>query len=193
MIAISASQSQGKSSVLNSLAELGYTVSTQKTSREILKDWNYTLEDVNSFPKLNYNFQLEILRRHRANDLKHIKNELIYKEGSVFQERSYADVFAYTMTSMGSYNSYSIFIDEYYENCRKYQQDYQCVIFLSGRKGYEPEHDGVRSTNKHYAKATDILIRNYVEEFDNGNVLYIDEADHTKRLEIIIEHIKRFQ
>lgn len=193
MIAISASQGQGKSTVLNSLQKLGYNVSTHKTSREILQKWNYSLEEVNSFPKLNYNFQLEVIRNHRANDIKCKLNETTYRLGPTFQERSYADIFSYTMLSMGSYNSYSKFIDEYYDQCKKYQQDYTCVIYLTGRKDYTPENDGVRSINKQYAKCVDILIKQYIQEFDNGNVLYVDTPSHDERIKIITEHIRKFE
>ena len=191
MIAISASQGQGKTSVLNSLRDLGYFVSTQKTSREILTSWNYTLEEVNSFPKLNANFQTEMLKRHHGNDILHIHNEFIYNEGHVFQERSYADIMAYTMMSMGSYNTYSDYIDDYYEKCKKYQSYYSCVIYLTGREGYIPEADGVRSINKQYAKCVDILIKQYIQEFDIGNVLYINSPDHNERIRLITEHIEK--
>lgn len=188
LIGISASQGQGKTTVLKSLEKLGYTIIPQKTSRSILESWNMTLNQVNATNWLTQKFQDEILTRHYNNFL-HIKN----LPNINIQERTLADVFSYGLNILGPFNQFDIWLDEYYEKCKKLQQNYDCVIYLSGRKNFKVEDDGVRSINKHFSNMIDMLIKYYVNDFDNGNVLYVDTSNHEERIEIIVNHLEKMK
>lgn len=189
LIGVSAAQGQGKTTILNDLTLKGYEVIKNKTSRSILKRWGYNLAEINAYAPLAVKFQDEILKVHEENN-----NYAINSSEIVLQERTYADVMSYAIfTDIGGNNYYSKWIDDYYNKCKELQNDYACVIFLSGRKNFEVQDDGVRATNKHYQKAIDMLIKLYVEEFNSkGNVLYVDTSDHNERVEMITKHIKRF-
>lgn len=188
LITISGAQGQGKSTVLNSLQELGYNVIPRKTSRSILSDWGYTLNEVNKYAPLTRRFQEEIIKRQQENDLVGIQSSDIN-----FSERSYADIFSYCINILGPFNEYNEWMDNYYNTCKSLQQNYDCVIYLSGRVGYTPEDDGVRSINKHFTKFIDIAIKHYVTDFDNGNVLYVDTPYHDERIELITTRIEQIK
>lgn len=188
LITISGAQGQGKSTVLNSLAELGYNIVPRKTSRSILSDWGYTLNEVNKYTPLTKNFQEEILIRQHEND-----KSVLNSSDINFSERSYADIFSYCMNIMGPFNEYNTWLNDYHDRCKTLQQNYDCVIYLSGRKDYAPEDDGVRSINPHFTKMIDLTIRHFVQDFDNGNVLYIDTPNHEERINMILNKIEEIK
>lgn len=188
LISISGAQGQGKTSVLNSLAELGYIVIPKKTSRSILADWGMTLHDVNKDHRLTHKFQEEIMVRQQRKDLTLLKSDVIN-----FTERSYADIFSYALNILGAFNEYDEWMNDYYRRCKEYQQSYDCVIYLSGRPDYKPENDGVRSINTQFAKMMDLVIKHYVDDFNNGNVLHVNTPNHQERVAVIVESIERMK
>jgi predicted ATPase len=188
LITISGAQGQGKSTVLNSLEKLGYNIVPRKTSRSILSDWGMTLNEVNKYAPLTKRFQEEIIVRQQENDASVINSSSIN-----FSERSYADIFSYCLNIIGPFNEYTDWLNGYFDRCKKLQQNYDCVIYLSGRKEYVPEDDGVRSINQHFTKMIDIVIKSHIQAFDNGNVLYVDTPDHEKRISMIVEHIQKLE
>lgn len=183
LITISGSQGQGKTTVLTSLAEIGFNIVPHKTSRLILDEWGYTLNQVNKDLNLTKEFQDEILVRHHQNNLEAINSDKIW-----FSERSYADVFTYTIFALGSFNEYSGWLDHYYEKCKAGQKSYTAVIRLSGRTT-SVDDDGVRSVNQHFTKSIDIVLNHYLKDFDVP-VLNVDTPDHEKRISIILDYLK---
>jgi predicted ATPase len=180
LITISGSQGQGKSTVLTSLAERGFNIVTYKTSRLILDEWGVTLNEVNKDLELKKRYQNEVLIRHHQNNIAAIESNELY-----FSERSYADIFTYTLFSLGPFNEYSTWLDEYYEKCKAAQQGYAGIIRLSGRTA-NVDNDGVRSVNQHFTEAIDIVLHHYLLDF-GGNVLHVDTPDHDERIGIILE------
>jgi len=192
LISISGSQGQGKSTVISDLADWGYNVIPVKTSRSILHDWNYTLNEVNKYAPLTKNFQEEIIKRHVDN-----VDMIAMDDPSKiwFCERSYADIFAYCLNVIGLYNEYDDWINGYYEICKDNQAHYDMVIMLSGLNN-KPENDGVRSTNRHFGKAMDLLIHYYVKDFAKANnqpILEINTSNHEERIKIITDEVERIR
>jgi predicted ATPase len=183
LIAISGSQGQGKTTVLTALAELGYNIIPHKTSRLILSEWGYTLNEVNKDLGLTKRFQDEILVRHIENNQSAIDSDDTY-----FTERSFADVFTYTIFALGSFNEYSEWLDGYYAKCKEGQRMYDAVIRLSGRTG-NVDNDGIRSVNRHFTDSIDIVLNYYLSDF-GVPILDVDVSDHDKRLEIILDYLK---
>jgi nicotinamide riboside kinase len=182
IITISGSQGQGKTTVLASLAEMGYSVIPHKTSRAILNEWGYTLNEVNKDLELTKKFQEEILHRHHQNSIEAYESDDVY-----FSERSYADIFTYTLFALGSFNEYSVWLNEYYENCKEGQKIYSKVIKLGGRL-VDIDDDGIRSVNEHFTNAIDLVLNYYLNDF-NVPIVNIDTPDHDKRIELILENI----
>ena len=186
LLSVSGPQGTGKSTVLASLEkDFGINIIPNKTSRSILADWNTTLTEVNSNIDTTYKFQKEIIKRHRENDMMYMESDKIW-----IKERSYLDIFIYALNILGPHNRYSTFINEYFEECKQYQSAYDCVIYLTGRKDYVPEDDGVRSTNKLFVQMIDNSMQYFSKPFDTGNMIYIDASDHNKRIELITNHIE---
>ena len=183
LITISGSQGQGKTTVLTSLAELGFNIVPHKTSRLILDEWGYTLNQVNKDLDLTKNFQDEILVRHHENNMDALKSSEVW-----FSERSYADIFTYTLFALGSFNEYSGWLDHYHDKCKVGQQAYDAVIRLSGRTA-GVDDDGIRSVNQHFTGAIDIVLNHYLKEF-KVPVLDVNTPDHDFRLEIILDYLK---
>ena len=182
LITISGSQGQGKTTVLTSLAEIGFNIVPHKTSRLILDEWGYTLNQVNKDLELTKKFQDEILVRHYDSNMIAAKSDAIW-----FSERSFADVFTYTIFALGSFNEYSAWLDNYYEKCRAGQQMYDAVIKLGGRT-VGVDDDGVRSVNQHFTRSIDIVLNHYLNAF-GVPVINVDTADHDLRISTILKHI----
>jgi len=185
IFSISGPQGQGKTTVLNTLKDRGYKVAEQKTSRSILSEWGMTLNEVNKYAPLTKKFQEEIIERHFASVQPHIDSDEV-----VLIERSFADIFNYATFAIGSFNEYSEWMDRYWERCCEYQSKFACVFYLTGR-AITPEDDGVRSANKHFARAVDVVIRNNLEEMRNlGCRMYVvDTPAHDTRIDIISDVI----
>ena len=188
LVSISGSQGQGKSTTIELLKEMGVKVIDNKTSRSILADWGFTLNEVNKYPPLVKKFQEEILERHYRTNLEASNSNEWY-----VTERSFADIFTYCMFALGSYNEYTDWMDEYYIRCKEYQKIFNITCYLTGRI-FTPEDDGVRSVNKHYNKSVDLLIYNYLNEFSTNKnpIVEIAVPGKTERAELIIEGIKKY-
>ena len=156
LIGFSGAQGQGKSTLISELQDRdAYFMGVPlQTSRQLLAEWGYTLAEVNKYMPLKIKFQEELLLSHCASiesELGHIRNITGESDPdlAVMIERTFADVFTYALVSVGPFNEYSDWLNEYSERCMKAQELYfDNVIFLTGRT-YVPEDDGVRSINPH--------------------------------------------
>lgn len=179
IVGISSAQGQGKTTLITSLSELGYNIVPTHTARTILEEWGVTLPDVESDIRLRMAFQEEIVHRHYNTILeKAVKTD---EQGVFVVERTFIDIFVYTVLSVGLYNEYSEWLDEYFEICKNYQEIFDNVVFLSGLMNVAD--DGVRSTNIHFRGVIDSAIQRYIYmggKFDNVHA--ISEEDHDKRI-----------
>jgi predicted ATPase len=183
LIAISGSGGCGKSTLVAKLAELGYPVVTRKTSRSILADWGVALSDVNNNPELTLKFQDEILKRKIADD-----RAVRSVDGVAFTERSFLDLWTYALVAMGSNNSYSDWLDDYYRRCLVAQQTYDKVYYLTAGH-FKPEHDGVRGSNNHYSRMVDIVMLDYFKQMTQPTrQCVIDTPSLADRMAILTSH-----
>jgi deoxyadenosine/deoxycytidine kinase len=191
IVGISGAQGQGKSTLINYVTETHDFIHSLdvQTARETLKDWGYSLTEVNSFMPLKVNFQEELFNRH----VRSLERELTFGTDSVkLVERTFADIFAYALTSVGPFNQYSDWLNEYANKCSFAQNKYFAhIIYLSGRE-YTPQEDGVRSINSHFSKLTDYLISYYTNEFDisQSKVTQISDPDIIDRVYKTVEVCK---
>jgi predicted ATPase len=186
LVGISGAQGQGKSTTINELAKQeGFIRSEVQTARSILTGWQLTLNEVNKYPPLKVRFQEELLRRHeQAITLNPVTKTL--EHGIVLIERTFADIFVYAMVSLGAYNDYSDWLEDYYRRCAKAQEEhFEHVFYLTGRQNYTPEEDGVRSTNKFFASMVDHQIAYH--SIKMGNCHYVDTPDLNERVQRIID------
>lgn len=185
LISISGSQGSGKSTIIAKLAELGYGIVSRKTSRSILTDWGYTLDQVNENNELTCKFQDEILKRKFADDFKanHADSNQV-----VVTERSFADLWTYALVAMGHNNSYSDWLDEYYRKCMAAQQIYDKVYYL--RAGhFVPAHDGVRGSNRHYSRMVDLTMIDYFSQMTQPTKqCVIETPNFDDRVAILTSH-----
>lgn len=145
-------------STLKAISDMGFPVVQRKTSRSILTDWDITLDEVNKDPNLAIRFQEEIITRKFNDEIAFSEQ---YPDTLVFTERTYADLFAYTMASMGAQNEYCDWINKYFDRCLQLQQSYAHVFYLKPI-GVTP--DGVRSENIHFGQMIDLIMLNYTEQ-----------------------------
>ncbi len=167
LISISGSQSSGKSTCLKMISDMGFPVVQRKTSRSILQEWGISLDEVNRNQELAIKFQEEIITRKFNDELAFAEQ---YPDTLVFTERTYADLFAYTMASLGAQNEYSNWINEYFDRCLQLQQSYSHVFYLRPI-GVTP--DGVRSENIHFGQMIDLIMVNYTEQMTLSSKLDI--------------------
>jgi predicted ATPase len=183
---ISGSQGQGKTTVLNTLAAMNYSVVERKTSRSILKEWDMTLGEVNRHPPTTRYFQEEVLKRHMESMKPLVQDEQLH-----FMERSFADIFTYAVLAIGSFNEYNNWMEDYYEQCVEAQSKFHSIYHLTGRT-FVPQEDGVRSTNRFNAEIVDreILVRlkDMDAKINKGQLLSIAFTDNDERVHTILRN-----
>lgn len=180
LVSIMGSQGAGKSTVLAELRARGHNTIERKTSRSILSDWNVTLEDVNSDRELTIRFQDEIIRRKWNDEFAASKSGDLW-----FTERSYTDLFSYSVVALGSNNSFSDWLNEYYRQCARMQQSYSYVFYLQGGL-FAVAPDGVRGSNQHYSRLVDAGMWSFAQQMTHHSVLTpISTPDLTTRVDFI--------
>lgn len=184
LISICGSQGAGKSVTIQALSDAGYKVIARKTSRSILSDWGVTLNQVNDDHELTVRFQWEILKRKIVDEAPFYNTPEI-----VFTERSFSDLFVYSLIALGKNNHYSGFIDEYYLRCAAAQQAYKHVFCLTKAPPII-DNDGVRGINNHYNNMVNLLLQDCLTKFSKASewpkpVTFIDTLDREERFKII--------
>lgn len=182
LIAISGSQGSGKTTVLNELRERGYSTIERKTARSILTEWDMTLDQVHSDPSLVMRFQEEIL-------LRKIEDERVARIDSTetwFTERTFADLFTYTLIYLGKDNQFSDWLNRYHVLCMEAQQTYDMVYYLKAGQ-FEVCHDGVRGSNAHYSRMADLTMLDTTEHMTHpSSLMVIDTANLGQRVDRIV-------
>jgi len=180
LIAISGSQSTGKSTTLAALKEKGHNIIERKTSRSILEDWDISLRDVNNDPTLTIKFQEEITKRKYDDEVKAASSDDIW-----FTERTHTDLFTYALVSLGKDNERSEWLDKYYTTCKEFNANYSKVFYLTAGH-FDIEHDGVRGSSSHYSRMVDLTMLDLTKKMVDDSVLKIlDMSDLHRRLENI--------
>jgi predicted ATPase len=181
LVSVTGSQGAGKTTVLKTLYDAGYPIIQRKTSRSILSDWGVTLPQVNQDPDLTMKFQEEIIRRKFLDEKEAIESDEI-----VFTERSYADLFTYSLATMGKDNDCSDWLNDYYIRCMTYQQSYAMVFYLTAGH-FSVQNDGVRAANKHYSTMVDISMQEFTRQMTSHNRLNIVSTPVLQERKTIIE------
>lgn len=180
LIAISGSQGSGKSTVVNGLRERGYHTLDRKVARSILEEWGVSLEEVNDNHDLTIDFQDAITARKRDDERMAALHKDVY-----ITERTHADVFTYALIDLGRDNSFSEWVDNYYNVCLEHNQYYERVYYLKGGL-FTVEHDGVRGSNKHYSRMVDSIMLDVTKQMIHPSRLtIIDVPDLKQRINII--------
>jgi len=186
LIGISSAQGQGKSTVLSSLSERGYKVINSQTSRKILDEWGTNLSEIESNPEMRMRFQEEVYNRHVQLIAPYANSSEIY-----FVERTFSDIFSYTVVSLGLYNEFNEWLNAYYNKCKEAQSQFTAVCILSGLN--INDMDGVRSINKHFSNVISNTIRHFTYAMREGEVTDIIELsmpDHRNRIETIRSYVE---
>lgn len=182
LVAVSGSQGSGKTLLLEKIQEKGFPVVERKTSRSILNDWNVSLDEVNRDSELTVKFQDEILKRKIEDEKWAQLQNIVW-----FTERTCSDLFVYANLSIGKYNKYSDWLNDYYRRCLLYNQNYSLVFYLRGGL-ISLEHDGVRSSNQHYSRMVDLTMLDFTQQMIHPSRLSIIEvSDLQQRTDLVIQ------
>ena len=185
LVAISGSQGSGKTTILNELEKHGCPVVKRKTSRSILDEWGYSLEEVNSSFELTVKFQEEITKRKHMDEFQGLHSPDIW-----FTERTHADLFTYALVNLGKSNEYSDWLNDYYRRSMLFQTDYSLVFYLSGGR-FHIEHDGVRGSNQHYGKMIDLTMFEFTKQMTHSSKLnVVGILDKEDRVNLILTQSK---
>lgn len=174
IVAVSGSQGAGKTTLINSFVSstsLPVKVMERKTARSVLSDWDLTLPEVYADDNLMMKFQDALLQRKQSDELECIESD----SASIWLvERSYADLFAYTVAYAGKHNHMSDWLNTYYNKCMQAQAVYDKVIYVNG--GLFPiQDDGLRPSDLHYGKMIDLFLKhNTIEMTNRYNTTLID-------------------
>lgn len=186
LVAVSGSQGSGKSTVLKAIEDMGFTVIRRKTSRSILEEWGVTLSEINNDHNRYIEFQEEIARRKHNDEMDVLEQCSDSDNQLIFTERTFADVFCYTIFAVGKDNEFSEWINKYYLTCLKYQQHYDAVFCLRG--GLFPiENDGVRGVNRYYSDMMDLCLQDYTRRMTHPcKYSLVDTPIHEERVTAIV-------
>ncbi len=190
LIAVAGSQGTGKSTLLARLPAQ-YPVIHRKTSRSILQEWGLTLDEVNSNLDLVVKFQYEILSRKMEDD-----QVAAWDENCIwFTERTPIDLLTYASISIGPYNKYSSWLNDYGAACiAATNQLYDGIIYLQGGL-FDITNDGTRGANRFYGELVDATMDNFYQRYAPKDRLHqCNTADMTDRMKLItnlVEHITR--
>lgn len=186
LIAISGSQGSGKSTLLKKIEEAGYPVIERKTSRSILTDWNVTLDQINRDPELCIKFQEEITRRKYEDERKAVLSDRLF-----FTERTYTDLFTYSLMNLGKFNQYHDWINQYYETCLVHNKTYSDIFYIPSGQ-FKIEVDGIRGSNPLYGTMIDITMKHYLEQMTplTNEIKYINMSDINERFDFVIQSVK---
>ena len=183
LFAISGSQGSGKSTLLKSLKEKEFPIIERKTSRSIMNEWGVTLSEINNDRDLTVRFQDEILQRKIDDDKAAAEDpSRIY-----FTERTLADFFTYALIAIGKDNEYSNWINEYYKRCCEAQKAYNHNFYLTQIS--KLEHDGVRGSNRFYARMVDVVMRDVQSQMYKDSYLPIKDEHEGPETTIITAQI----
>jgi len=104
-----------------------------------------------------------------------------------FTERTHADLFTYALISLGKDNQYADWLDEYYNVCIKFNQQYACVFYLRAAR-FHVEPDGTRGANMHYSNMVDLTMLDITQQMVHTSKLTIIETpDLSHRVSIITQ------
>jgi len=118
-----------------------------------------TLDVVNQNFDLKKAFQSELVKRKYADEIELSLSDEIY-----FTERSFADLFTYSLIAFGQYNEFDEWLDLYYDECREHIQNYSHIFYIQSKFSNNIERDGVRSTNQHYSRMIDTVMFDITEQ-----------------------------
>lgn len=187
LVSVSGGQGSGKSTLIASLLQRGYPVITRKTSRSILSDWAVSLDEINDNPELTIRFQIEILARKQQDEIDAVNSDNLF-----ITERTYADLFVYALITLGKNNKYSDWLDDYYFQCLAAQSTYAHTLYLKSGH-FKPVSDGVRGSNVHYSRMSDLTMFDYTKRMQPLNITIIDTPSIEERTSIAIDVIQLIQ
>ena len=188
LVSIAGSQGAGKSTILSSLIHDGYNVITRKTSRSILQEWGVTLDMVNSDYDLTIKFQNEILIRKINDEYEAAQSDQLW-----FTERTFADLFTYAVITLGKDNMYSDYLEQYYIDCMRAQQQYAHIFYLKAGM-FKIENDGVRGASLHYSRMVDLVMSDITQQMSlPGYISIIDTPCLNQRTNIIRVQTERMK
>lgn len=175
ILSLSGTQGSGKTTLLEELSKLGYNVIDRKSSRSVLVDWNLTLSEIQSDPKLITKFQDEVLLR-KYND----ENKFQHTKDIWLTDRSFIDLLVYTTTVLGHNKDYTKWLDSYVAQCTQYQQLYSTIFYISPLPIIVD--DGVRNTSLPYNQLIDHGIHGYLKYVSSDILSEILTTDHQERI-----------
>lgn len=187
LISICGAQGSGKSRLISELSsEIEINTITRKTSRSTLDEWRVSLAEIRESNELTKAFQTSLLQRKKQDDIA-INNQL------TITERSFTDLFCYTLSYLGSYNKYSDWINDYYNQCVNENKRYQIVFYLTSGH-FDIENDGTRSINNHFCDLMQQTMLHFSKKMYDNNTMFvvIDTPCINQRKTIINQYIERY-
>jgi predicted ATPase len=188
LFAIAGSQGTGKSTLLKALADAGHNVIDRKVSRSILVDWGKTLDEVYKDLPLCQQFHKEIASRKWKDEVHAMDSKEIW-----FTERTYADSYTYALFSLGRYNEYSNWLNDYWTlSLANNQLAYAHIFFLPAGK-FEIEKDGVRAHNTRYGHIVDQVMTDitvemaniYTDNLNNHAITFVNAVEMQTRVGLV--------
>lgn len=181
IIAFSAAQGQGKTTLINDIIKdsdfsSNMTLYPTKSARTIINNYGGDLQKIYEDKTLLCNFQLDILKLHTE------IFDYVYHTRYLLVERSFMDILAFSVINLGRFNDLSRWLDDFQATCHENQKK----IGITVKLGYslQPKNDGVRPFNIFYNGAYDAYLARLLNCQSGFTCFNINE---TRRAERVIE------
>lgn len=185
IIAFSAAQGQGKTTLINDIMKHSRYKSDMsqyptKSARTIITNYGGDLQKIYNDRDMLCNFQLDILKLH-----KEIFN-YSYNTKFLLVERSFMDILAFTVLNLGRFNDLTDWLTNFATSCHDNQQNIKYTVKL--QRSLIPKNDGVRPINNLFNEAYDLYLLRLISKYDTD---YIWSADRMERVDAFDQHIQR--
>jgi predicted ATPase len=185
IVGLSGSQGQGKTTLSRELLlKHNMSIINPTMARRVIYDMSSSLDEINTKLNLKAKFQENLLEKLKSS----YTDDQICSSDIFLLDRTYVDLFVYTLIGLGQYNEYSNFIDEYYEQCVEFTKGIGATYILTGRET-EVQSDSVRSHNMHYSSMVNNLIIHFSKKIITNFYAILNLPGLNQRTDAIVSYL----
>lgn len=179
IIAFSAAQGQGKTTLINDILKdsdfsSNMTLYPTKSARTIINNYGGDLQKIYEDKTLLCNFQLDVLKLHTE------IFDYVYHTRYLLVERSFMDILAFSVINLGRFNDLSQWLDDFQLACRENQKKIGITVKID--YVLQPKNDGVRPYNKFFNGAYDAYLSRLLNWNSGFTCFDIHATSRTERV-----------
>jgi adenylate kinase family enzyme len=185
ILGISGSQGQGKTTLSRELMlNHNMPIINPTMARSVIHDTGFSLDEINTKLKLKARFQEKLLEKLKSS----YTDDQICSDNIFIMDRTYLDLFVYTLIGLGQYNDYSNFVNDYYEQCVELSKGIGATYILTGREA-DVQPDSIRGYNIHYSSMVNNLIIHFSKKIITNFYAILNLSSLTQRVDAVVSYV----